>query len=390
LYWLESLQPGKSGIYATSLDKPNERTFVMPSDSAAQFAMGRLLWRKDAALEAQAFDPASATLSGNSWTVSAQVGLTYFPSRMNFSTSSNGLLMLMTQGARERLAWFDLEGKIQATLAEGRLGGLALSPDGRRGVFARGNEATSGMDLWTFDTGPGVATRLTSLPGTSNTPIWGPDSRTVAFRSGSPLNIFLKDVDANTPERRLYSAPGVQTPLDWSRNGRHLLIAYRRGLWYATFGPDGSVVGEPRVYLQDQFNYAFGQFSPEPDPRHVVYSSDESGRYEIYVREFPQPRAKVRISRDGGTFPAWSADGREIFWISPERMLMSAAVRATGDGFTADAPRKAVELVINPGNRNYAVSPDGRRILAITSVDGGRTPVEIILNWPALAPAEAR
>ncbi len=150
------------------------------------------------------------------------------------------------------------------------------------------------------------------------------------------------------------------------------------------------MAGEPRVYLQGQFNYSGGRFSPEPEPRHVVYVSNESGRSEIYVDEFPQPRAKVRVSHDGGTFPDWSADGREIFWTSPVGMLMSAAVRVANNGFTADAPRKLLELVVNPGNRNYAVSPDGRRILDITSVDGGPRPVEVILNGPALAPAEAR
>ena len=203
------------------------------------------------------------------------------------------------------------------------------------------------------------------------------------------MNLFVKSVEGNAPERRLSSAPEIQTPADWSRNNI-LLINYRRGLWFATYRPDGSLAGEPRVYLQGQFNYSGGRFSPEPEPRHVVYVSNESGRSEIYVDEFPQPRAKVRVSHDGGTFPDWSADGREIFWISPSGALVSATVRATSNGLSPDSPREPIDLKVSLGNPNYRVSPDGRRILAITAADTGRSLIEVISNWPALAPAEAR
>jgi hypothetical protein len=124
--------------------------------------------------------------------------------------------------------------------------------------------------------------------------------------------MFRKLAAAGGGEERLMKSSNFQYPGDWSRDGRFLLyneIAAGTGtdLWILPVTPDGKLApdAKPRPYLRTQFNERYGRFSPEPNPRWVAYESDESGRMEIYVDAFPEPRNQVRISTGGGEYPEW-------------------------------------------------------------------------------------
>jgi hypothetical protein len=116
--------------------------------------------------------------------------------------------------------------------------------------------------------------------------------------------------------------------MDWSRDGRFILYeeeagpGSKRSLWILPVAPGDA---EPRRYLNTAFNEGLGQFSP--DTRWVAFQSDESGRYEIYIDTFPLPHGKVRISTTGGILPEWGADGRELFYVSADSMLVSVSLK---------------------------------------------------------------
>jgi hypothetical protein len=142
---------------------------------------------------------------------------------------------------------------------------------------------------------------------------------------------------------------------------------------------------KPRPYVRTPFNERFGRFSPGAKPRWVAYQSDESGQYEVYIDTFPEPRGKIRISTAGGTYPQWRADGRELFYISPDYKLMAASLKETADSIEPSAPRELFAISA-PGTfmSPYEVSGDGQRFLVLSAHEETTQSVTVIVNWPAL------
>jgi dipeptidyl aminopeptidase/acylaminoacyl peptidase len=174
--------------------------------------------------------------------------------------------------------------------------------------------------------------------------------------------------------------------LDWSRDGRFILYAAsdpktKVDLWYLPTAGDR----KPVQWLQTEFNETQGQFSP--DGRWVAYTSDESGAEQIYVRPFPASGRKWPISNSGGWQPRWSGDGKELFYVTPDRRLMVAAIRA-GSDFEASVPHPLFSTTILQVAQNliflYDVTADGRRFLINTVPAGGvSSAVNVVVNWQA-------
>ena len=122
----------------------------------------------------------------------------------------------------------------------------------------------------------------------------------------------------------------------------------------------------------------------------MAYSSDESGRYEVYVQAFPEPRGKWQISTGGGRFPAWGARGEEIFYLAPDSKLMAVSLKLGADSVEVSAPHElfalpADELSLFP----YDVTPDGQRFLVAAAPSQPAEPLSVIVNWPALVKKRA-
>ena len=119
-------------------------------------------------------------------------------------------------------------------------------------------------------------------------------------------------------------------------------------------------------FLGTPFNEIQARFSP--NGRWMAYASDESGRFEVYVRPFPSGDGLWPISLAGGMQPEWRRDGRELFYISADGKIMAVPVTTDGSTFKAGAARALfnVEIpeAIAPYQSDYTVTADGQRFLS--------------------------
>ncbi|MDO8678050.1 MAG: hypothetical protein Q7R30_05740 [Acidobacteriota bacterium] len=127
-----------------------------------------------------------------------------------------------------------------------------------------------------------------------------------------------------------------------------------------------------------------------PDSRWIAYASDESGKYEIYVQSFPDLgiAQKTTVSTGGGSQPRWSKDGRELFYLRSDGMLMAVAVRtqpAFEPGAVTPLFKTALSTNMNAYRMDYVPAADGRRFLMKAPIEGTTPPsITVVLNWTAL------
>jgi Tol biopolymer transport system component/DNA-binding winged helix-turn-helix (wHTH) protein len=389
LYFVRSHKRENTGVYAASLANPNDAAQLLATDANALYApgahddrKGHLLWLRGATLVAQDFDVDELKLSGVPHPVADPVARMAVHGQMQVAVSATGLLMYSPSAPLRQLTWVDRTGKPIGTAGEPTLSAhLQLSPDGRRAVVTRVNP--DGGDLWILDLERGVWNRFTSKPGINIYPIWSPDGRTILYASDAPFNLFRKDASGANGEQRLTQSPNPQFPMDWSRDGRFILYEEdnasgdRRSLWVLPVAPGNKA----RPYLPARFNQYMGRFSP--DTRWVAFQSDESGRYEVYIDAFPEPRGKVRISTGGGVLPHWAPGGRELYYVSPDSMLMSVSLKVGTGSIEPSVPHALFRLPVQDADISpYDPAPDGQRFLVVAAEHAA--PLTVIVNWPAL------
>jgi len=248
-------------------------------------------------------------------------------------------------------------------------------------------------DLWLLDADRGVTTRFTADRTMSTQPVWSPDGRMILFTHLGSSAILRKPANGIGDEEVVIQRPTTSLPYDWSRDGRWVLAREmspdtKYDIWKLPLTADGKMQegAAPTPYLKTRFNELQARFSPEPSPHWVAYVSDESGRPEVYVDAFPEPRGKKRISTSGGQFPKWGADGRELFYVSPENKLMAVSLKQGSDTLEPSAPRELFPLPMRStaAGATYEPSRDGKRLLVLTSPEAAQQSLNVIVNWPAL------
>jgi Tol biopolymer transport system component len=263
---------------------------------------------------------------------------------------------------------------------------LRLSPDGKRAAFDRSDTAGQSEDIWLLEFARSVTTRLTFDPKRDIVPVWSPDGRQIAFSSNRSgvFQIYRKDSSGGGQEEQLTQGPNDKWVTDWSRDGRYLLYAEmnpktKSDLWALPLDGDR----KPVPLLQSPFAEERGQFSP--DGKWIAYESNESGRSEVYIRAFATSAGKWQVSNRGGRVPRWRADGKELFYLSPDAKMMSVTIRASAASVEADAPRELFAARVVGGFSPYDVAADGQRFLILeqSEAQGGVAPLTVVLNWQA-------
>ncbi|HEY3171970.1 MAG TPA: protein kinase, partial [Thermoanaerobaculia bacterium] len=389
LFWSRSTKRENTGIYVASLDSPEAR-LVVRSEAMGQFSPpGYILTVLQGMLVAYPFDEKSARLRGNPVRVAESVLTGNPPGFAPFSVSGPNALAYSSPAAKSRqLTWFDRSGRRLGTVGEpGDFSTPRLSRDEKKIAVAIREESKTSTDIWISDSVRGTWSRLTFDPSNERAPLWSPDSSRIAFASaaGGILDLYEKPASGSGEPRVVVRSNTDKFPTDWTRDGRFLVYHTFGGssTWDIWVAPtDG---GKPFALLASKFTEAQGQVSP--DGRWIAYASDESGRFEIYVTQFPQKRGRWQISTGGGSQPCWRGDGRELFYLGPEQALMSVAVRP-GDAFEASVPVPLFTAnfppVVPAYWGNYAATNDGQRFLISELLpEATTTPINVVLNWTA-------
>ena len=317
-----------------------------------------------------------------------------FPIKQNVgfpSVASDGTLVspdFRAGIARQQLIWVDREGNKLGEIGQPQasIGSPNLSPDERR-VAARGSESGE-QDIWIHEVDRPVKTRFTFDPGGDWFAAWTPSGKDIMFTSSRSGNadIFTKAADGSGEPKTLVGTPAHEDTPEWSLDGRYLMYNPRgpetqRDIVYRERLQDGSL-GEAVVFLQTEFEDAAPKFSP--DGRFVVYTSNESGRFEVYVRSFPDGTGKRQISSGGGTQPRWGRDAKEIFYV--ERDTLMAVRVETTPSFMVDSPQVLFDhpdlFVATRVSPYYDIAKDGQRfVLSETLEDAGPIAIHVVQNW---------
>jgi hypothetical protein len=169
-------------------------------------------------------------------------------------------------------------------------------------------------------------------------------------------------------------------PDDWSRDGRYIIeqaandVKTGLDLWVLPLFGDK----RPFAYLKTNFNEQHAKLSPSG--QWLAYVSDESKRNEVYVQTFPTPGGKWQISTNGGDYPVWSRDGKELFYIAPDRKMMAVEVKS-GPKFEAGTPTPLFTARL--AGVGFDVSKDRRFLIPIQAEQAASAPMTVVINWQA-------
>jgi Tol biopolymer transport system component len=268
---------------------------------------------------------------------------------------------------------------------------VALSPDGAKVAVSRlDSQAVGTSVIWVYEFAHGNGQRLTFDRAASYMPVWSPDGSRLVFTS-SPSgsnDLYQKASSGVGTEDSLLKSMETKSSYDWSRAGRWLLYGLlSAGPWELWILPLTGNDHKPWRYLASQYNESQGRFSP--DGHFVAYTSDESGKNEVYVQTFPQASGGKWLISKGGTMPHWRHDGKELFYLSADSRMMVIDVTTTPE-FRYGNPKALFAAPIFGGPRTlnvtrYDVAPDGQKFLinalAADASTAPASPITVVLNW---------
>lgn len=373
-------------VYVGSLDGKEEKLLFGGSSPVLYARPGYLLMVRESTLIALPFDPVKLEVTGESIPVAQQVQAYANTASAVFSASQNGVLAYQSGTVRaiSQLIWFDRSGRQIATVgAPGDYEDPDLSPDGKRVAINRIDSQFGTTNIWSYEFSQNKPTRFTFSPSFDHHAVWCPDQSTFIFDSqrAGPSDLYKKTIDGTGEDQILLHTPEEKTPCSCSPDGRILIYQSSNpktkwDLWVLPLNGDL----KPKPFIHTDNNEMSGQISP--DGRWAAYSSDDSGRWEVYVTTFPSAGAKWQISTAGGTQPRWRSDGKELFYLSTSRKLMSVEVKE-GERFEAGEAKPLFDTRSRyTGNVAYDVSSDGQNFLINTLVsEDSSPPLTVIVNW---------
>jgi len=386
LYFVLSADPKSSGMYVASLDSKTTTRLASSDGGAVYAAPGFVLYRSGDRLMGQRFDAARRIFIGEAFPVVEQIwwdGIATAATAV--SASETGLLVYQTGGATaSRLLLYNRAGSELKTIGpDGAYWEPTLSPDARWLAVPRLDPEGLAGGIWTSDIERGSLFRLSSRAPISATPLWSADGRRIIYSAFPSGEVFIRDPAGAELERILFRSPSFAPLNDWSRDGRFLFYEV---IDWRTFHFDVWVrelqTGQSRPVLQAKFNQTSARLSP--DGGWLAYQSEESGISEVFVRSFPESRERRQVSSGGGSQPRWRGDGRELFYISPDRKLMAVEVR-TEPRFDVGSPRPLFQTRILPlieARNHYDAAADGQRFVVNSRrPEDASLPITVVSGW---------
>jgi len=364
---------------ALSGEKPRQ---ILEHASNVQFSDGYLLYLREGVLVAQRFDPKALTFSGNPIPVAEKLDTWNARDLVAFTAAHGTLVYRHGAVQKTQLMWVDRSGKEVARFGEpGLYSRPVASPDGKLVGFVRRDPDTGKGDLWMVDTTRNTMSRSTFADAAEIYFAFSPDAKQIAVSTiaGTIVGeMWIQPASGSgTHENLKVPTRNWGTILSWSPNGRYLFFmsqnnATRADVYYIDLTGDRQLT----PFLQSPANETGAELSP--NGKWLAYTSDESGRFETYVTAFPGPGGKWQVSSGGGTYPAWSASGKELYYANGDKLMMVPIQNV--DSFQFGAPaEQGLHL-----NEFASVGPPapGDRFPALKPLSGGQSlPEEVILNW---------
>jgi len=383
-----SLPPrdGKFGIWVGSIDGGKPVRLLGASSGAVYAAPGYILYLNGLALTAQRFDAGSLKLKGEPISLRDAVNPSNYSGAPGFSTARSRVLAYATfQVVNTRFAWFDVHGKEIAPVPlepAQYLGGVDIAPDGKHAAYVRA-EGTDLPVIWVGDLERGVAARFSQEPGNSESPIWSHDGTHIAYQNSDlgPQHFVVRAVSGTEPAREYLAGDPTFKSLDsWTPDGKALVFSRQAPAtkWdIYTLPLEGD--GKPVPFLAGPANEQSGIVSP--DGHWIAYTSDESGRIELYVQHYPTPGIRYQVTSGGGGQPGWSPDGKSLtFGMSSEPLTAMVAGVEPGPEFKLGPMRPLIRVPDTVQGGDFA--PDMKRALLL--VPTGKAPantVSVVVDW---------
>jgi tRNA A-37 threonylcarbamoyl transferase component Bud32/dipeptidyl aminopeptidase/acylaminoacyl peptidase len=384
-------QTDADAIFVGSLESSDTRFLTKATGNPVYAAPGYLLFCREKTLFAQKFDANELKLSGEPVPLLKDVSSLPRILRNDYS-ASNGDLLVAQRGndvLLSRLVWRDREGKETGSAGKPDVyANITLAPNGKQVAFDKTDQETQNSDVWTYDFERGSSQRLTFDRAIDAEPIWSPDGKKIIFASTRTglFRLYIKNADGSEEEKLLPLDPSDDAdeyPTSWSPDAKQFL--YDRGAeatrpWVA--GLPGLKTNPLFTATETRKNVQFS-----PDGKWIAYTSNENGRWEIYVTSFPDLHGKWQVSNNGGTQPRWRGDGKELFYLAPDGTLMASLVTTEGH-FDARTPlplfqANAREQVAGSELVMYDVSRDGQHFLINTQMETNHSQsMMVVLNWP--------
>jgi serine/threonine protein kinase/Tol biopolymer transport system component len=370
---------GSNGVYYASLDG-RENRMLFQSRSNAVYADGFLLFARGDTLLAQSFDPAKGDLKGDAQVVAT--GIINDPEtwHMDVSATDDGLL-LYARGVvgNMQLVWLDRNGKEEGIVADNLMYARArISPQGDR-LAVQTDSGAGTEDIYVLDLARSVRSRLTFGPLTNESPTWSRDGKWIYYASlhNGRYSLFRKLADGSSAEESVFASDQNVFPSDCSADGKTLLIRQvttsKSGIWALPLTESH----KPWQVVEDGADASFS-----PDGRYVVYDSNQSGSWEVYVVPFGDRKGKWQVSAEMGSLPLWSKDGKELYYTSPGNSfsLISVPVKEKGDGLQFGTSQTLISKM-GSNDRYDDVSSDGKKILVSRLSQKGNQSVTLVTNF---------
>jgi serine/threonine-protein kinase len=364
------------------------KTLARGVGSPRYLPSGHLVYTRKATMFAVPFDLERMEVRGTAVAILDDVAHDPISNGAQYDVSDTGTLVYRRDvGSSATVQWLDATGALEPLLARpaAYLGTPRLSPDGKR--VALTIEDGSNRDIFVYEPGRGTTTRLTSGGAVFSHPVWTRDGRYVVYgRVGSGLYWSRAD---GVGQSQALQAGAIQLPTAISHDGTRLAYMQPDGnpqLWSVPIesGSGGPKAGKPERFMTTKHNDGDGSFSP--DGRWLAYMSNESGRFEVYVRAFAASGAagdeRLLISNNGGGSPAWSPNGRELLYQAAGQ-IMTVGYTVRGGSFVAEKPR--VWAAAPHGFYGFDLAPDGKRVATFVTLEAKASQPEntvaIVLNF---------
>jgi serine/threonine-protein kinase len=357
-------------------------------------ASGYLIYLQEGTLFAVRFDRDRLETVGQAVPALEGVAANLTTGGAQLAVSSEGTLVYVPGTAATRanpMDWMTRDGKTSVLrAAKADWVNPRFSPDGQKLALQISDGKQS--DIWVYEWARDTLTQLTFDPGMDNSPVWTPDGRRIVFASdrakAGVLNLYGVNADGTGEVTRLTDSPESQRPFSWHPSGKFLAFDANRGatgldLMILPMEGDaarGWTPGKPTVFLSTPAIEAAPMFSP--DGRWIAYRSTEAGgNGDVYVRPFPGPGGKWRVSTEGGLYPQWSTTGHELLFATVAAKIMVAPYAVADDSFRADKPQIWSPTSIRPPsatNSAYDLHPDGKRLVTAAAPDAGASQDKVV------------